>query len=159
MLKSVEFVFVFVFSLLLEGQSRQSRDLFVLGFSKAKQAKQRIIFSCSYQCKVENCFSSINKTKQRLIFSCFSKAKEAKQAKQRLIVTSFQKSKVGKVETYSNLFLAKQSRQSRDFYWFLVKQSRQSRDLFFLVFSKAKQAKQRLIFTCFYKGKVDKVEK
>ena len=127
-------------------QSRQSRDLFLLVFTKAKQTKQRIINSWFQQGKVETHFYLFlqrqSKKKQRINFPSISYYFHI--PKIFLIFFVFSKAKQAKLETYSYLFftMAKQTKQIINF----------------LVFSKAKQAKQRLILTCFQESKVDKVE-
>ena len=88
-------------------------------------------------------FIKAKQTEQRINFLAFNKPK---QAKQRLLLNCFEQSKVGKVDTYSYLFVAKQSRGS-----------------FLLVFTNAKQAKQPLsrqsreFTSCFWQSKEDKV--
>ena len=85
----------------------------IVGKVRAKQAKQAEICGVCF-CIFFIILEGQTKAKQILIFPTINKAKQAKQGQFNLF---YYKGKVGKVEACSYLFLAKQSRQSRDFYF------------------------------------------
>ena len=85
----------------------------IVGKVGTKQAKQAEICGVCF-CIFFIILEGQRKAKQRLIFPTINKAKQAKQGQFNLF---YYKGKVGKVEACSYLFLAKQSRQSRDLFF------------------------------------------